>query len=179
MFSTREPAAEPRQKRTARSYPAYGRFHYAAPAPSQSYRQWRPMQRETPSPASIGVSVLRRDTQRPCGLIRTHHICSEPRHLCRFIRVRDISIPAFRSLRFSGAPRVASGLQDILFLNGGVPRPQPPRRQSRLFQESLQCQSACAGEPLSQRMKGGPTIARGPMPVVKEPQRIGNEFQRR
>jgi hypothetical protein len=28
-------------------------------------------------------------------------------------------------------------------------------------------------------MEGGPTIARGPMPVVKEPQRVGDKFQRR
>jgi hypothetical protein len=40
-----------------------------------------------PTPASIGISISRRDTQRPYGLIRPHHICSEPRHLCRPIGV--------------------------------------------------------------------------------------------
>ena len=32
---------------------------------------------------------------------------------------------------------------------------------------------------MSQHMEGGPAIACGPMPVVKEPEGIGDEFERR
>jgi hypothetical protein len=37
----------------------------------------------------------------------------------------------------------------------------------------------CAVERLRQRMEGGPTIARCPVPVMEEPQRVGDEFERR
>ena len=37
----------------------------------------------------------------------------------------------------------------------------------------------CTGERFRQRMEGGPTIARSPMPVMEEPEGIGDEFKRR
>jgi hypothetical protein len=37
---------------------------------------------------------------------------------------------------------------------------------SHVQQESLQCEPPCAGQRLRQRMKGSPTIACGPMPVM-------------
>ena len=74
-----------------------------------------------PTPASIGVPISSRDAQHPYGLIRLHHICSEPRHFCRPIRVRYVAIPAFRSPELSGAPGVTSGLEDTLLLNSGIP----------------------------------------------------------
>jgi len=76
-----------------------------------------------PRPASIGISISRRDAQSPYGLIRPHHICSEPGHLRRLIRVLHIAIPAFRSPELSGAPGVTARLKDILLLYRGVPRP--------------------------------------------------------
>ena len=76
-----------------------------------------------PTPASVGVPISRRDAQRPYGLIQPHRICAKPRHLFRFIGIRDIAIPAFGSPKLSGAPGVTSGLEDILLLNGGVPCP--------------------------------------------------------
>jgi hypothetical protein len=39
--------------------------------------------------------------------------------------------------------------------------------------------TALYGERLRQRMEGGPTIASSTMPVVKEPEGIGDEFERR
>jgi hypothetical protein len=152
-----------------------------APAPSgatgSAFR--RNIQRFAPRPASIGIPIPRRNAQRPYSLIRPHHICSEPRHLCRLIRVLHIAIPAFWSPKLSGTPGVASGFENILFLNGSIPCPQTPCRLSRLFQESLQCQPRCTGKGLRQGMEGGPTIACGPVPVVEEPEGIGNEFERR
>src|SRR5712691_3660291 len=97
---------------------------------------------------------------------------TKPLSLFRRSTHRDTSI---WSPELSGAPGVTADLQDILLLNGGIPRPYMPRRQSRLFQESLQCQPPCTGERLRRRMEGGPTIARGPMPVMEEPQRVGDE----
>jgi hypothetical protein len=41
-----------------------------------------------------------------------HHICSEPRHLCRFIRLRDIAIPICQRRRedaSAGRSKIASG----------------------------------------------------------------------
>jgi hypothetical protein len=111
-----------------------------------------------------------------CESLRT---CPEPRHLCRFIGVRHVAIPAFRSSELSGTPGVTSCFEDILLLDGGVPRPNTSCRQSRLFQESLHCQPPCAGERLRQSMKGGPAIASSPVSVVEEPQNISHELKRR
>jgi hypothetical protein len=121
-----------------------------------------------PAPAPIRISILRRDPQRPYSLIRPHHVCSEPRHFCLLVGVHHIAIPAFRSPELSRAPGITSCLENILLLNGGVPRPYPPCRQSRLFQESLQRQPSCSRKCLGQRMEGGPTIARGPMRLMDE-----------
>src|SRR5215469_4526342 len=62
----------------------------------------------------FGVPLSGRDPQRPDGLIRPHHILSEPRHLRRLIGIGHIAIPRFRSPTLSRAPRIISGLEDIL-----------------------------------------------------------------
>src|SRR5215472_3138161 len=76
-----------------------------------------------PSRSTIGVPVLRRDLQRPYDLTRTPSHCSEPSDLCDLIGVRHIAVPAFRSPELSRAPRVTSGLEDILFLDRSAPHP--------------------------------------------------------
>src|SRR6516162_2473452 len=90
--------------------------------------------RFTPCPAPIRVPIPCRDAQRPHGLIRPHYVCSQPSYLCPLVRVRHVPIPAPWSTELAGAPGVTSALQDVLLLNGGIPGPQPPSRQSRLFQ---------------------------------------------
>jgi hypothetical protein len=63
------------------------------------------------------------DAQRPYGLIRPHHVFSEPSRLRRLVGVRHVPIPALWSPELSGAPGVTSGLENILLLNDGIPRP--------------------------------------------------------
>jgi hypothetical protein len=103
----------------------YDQLHYLALAASSAVgRAFIAIPRRSPpAPASVGIPIPCRDTKRPYGLIRPHHICSKPRHLCRFICVRHVAIPAFWSPELSGAPEVTSRLQGILFLNRGIPRP--------------------------------------------------------
>src|SRR5712671_6073764 len=79
-----------------------------------------PGQPFSPTPASIRIPISRHDAQRPYSLIRSHHICSEPRHLCRLLGVRDIAIPAFRSPELSGAPSVTAGLRAGSLVTGEV-----------------------------------------------------------
>jgi hypothetical protein len=86
-------------------------------------RPYRFGQRFAPAPASVGIPISRCYAQRPYCLIRPHDICSKPRNFCRPIGVRHVSTPAPRSPGLSGAPGVISGLQHVLLLDGGVPRP--------------------------------------------------------
>jgi hypothetical protein len=102
-------------------------------------------ERFAPTPTSIRISMSGRDAQRPYGLIRSHDVCAEPQHLCRFIGVRHVAIPAPWLSELSGAPGITLRLHHVLLLDGGVSCPYTPSRLSRLFQESLQRQSPCAG----------------------------------
>src|SRR5437660_1315860 len=99
--------------------------HYTVPAPSRAigsaFRS--DIQPFTPRPASIGIPISRRNAQAPYGLTRTHNVRSEPQHLCRPIRVRYIAILTFRSPALSWAPGITSGLEGILLLDRGIPRP--------------------------------------------------------
>ena len=71
MFST--PFARSRCGAATQAYrsalPKLWRVSLYGSSAFQSYLQWRAMQWEAPSPASIGVSVFGRDAQRPFGLI--------------------------------------------------------------------------------------------------------------
>jgi hypothetical protein len=74
-------------------------------SPSHPERERSEERHMGPRTQSIGIPISRRDPQPPHGLIRPHHISSEPRHFCRFIGVRHIAIPAFRSPKLSGGSR--------------------------------------------------------------------------
>jgi quinol monooxygenase YgiN len=175
-------AAKALRDRIAQPLPKYVRLHYLAPSPSRAMgsalsdamssgspqpqhrsesalrSEWQRIplhiQRFAPAPAPIRVPISCRDAQRPYRSTRPHHICVEPSRLCGLIGVRDITIPAFRSPKLAWAPGVTSGLEEIFLLDGGISRPQPPCRQSRVFQESPQYQPSCAGKRLRQRMEG-------------------------
>jgi hypothetical protein len=90
----------------------YVQLHYTAPAPCRAISSTfqRDIQGFAPTPASIGIPISGCNAQCPYSLIRSHYVAPEPRHLCCFIRIRYIAIPAFRSPELSGAPGVTSGL---------------------------------------------------------------------
>src|ERR1700736_1059211 len=96
-------------------------------------------------------------------------------HLTR----RGTSIEVVRNLQDSSIASIAPRLERILRLDRSIPRPQSRTPGSGLFEKRRQSKPTRLGQRLREDAQRRSTIVRGPMPVMEEAERIGDEFERR
>jgi len=164
-------------KRIVPRLPSYVWGHYTAPAPSRAIGST--LQRFAPRPASIGISIPRCYPQCPIRLdpapLRWPEARTPPPphpHPAH----RDTSILVARTLQ-----RSTSNLGPSRYPSSRLRRPSPITAMSAILPvpRGPAMPTALNRESLCQGMDGGSTITRGPMPVVKEAEGIGDEFERR